>query len=869
MSSSGSEAKTYVDRGVQVGSPALPAISLQEELIQKEHDTSLCDITSSAINISQVSYSSAYTQSSQGSPSPLTAERVLKPPQLPANRPSSSHINPESSRIVSLPETAPLFTGKRALKGSMRVVSMPDRVTPGGFSTDNSLSSSDRIDVSVYSGESYTSMEDDNSGTRLSHSHQDVPHTPSPPSSPDSILIIENNGELSEAFLRPRVEDVESDSESEKAAHDEDNGWITWARSPPRPIPALHGPLSLPYARCPSSISGAEGTIIEEPENLPRMIWGLETEDQVVSHSGSDPYDLDQRTAHGKPARIPDQPSLHSTPKKQHEDRFASQQKRPHPVSIQRHQQFNRPQEPFNRPQEPVKEEQYANQQNLDEVRTERYPRGLFDDAIVLENLLREDGAARNLWMSGGNPQANTTASQFDTKAQHGYASGLNQRFTRSDQGYGPANVARTQNTGLGNMPSEFLPSSSTMKVTTRPALGCALPQILIEPRSPHNLQVPSRRPSAIEIARQYRQQHMQKQQGGFLPTPPNSSSPLWSSDFSPYQESMLSPSESLSQLSGLPMSTSHSQFLNAGGSSEQLSRQLLQSMNDLAMDMGMASLAPAAQINSASRLRVPALNIHNLFSSQASDNNQVARNNFLSSTPSAMPSSQELRSLSRTSAPPNRGMVHAPAEVRAPPSPTSPEVVRKRTPSQPQPRSIPLARLMQRRLSAVPEEDAASTVRGNSPSPARHASGLPGTGAARARNNNAGVSSRAYTDARVHLPASKGVPMQARPANSRPVQGNLTTQSRPAEQALGDLYGEGAASGARVRLPSSPSQARDENAPGGRPHQGGRGRYEGGRGEQREHAAPPARGFGRKKMRGRGRKAFGGPSNANSAVKT
>ncbi|KZO93151.1 hypothetical protein CALVIDRAFT_540390 [Calocera viscosa TUFC12733] len=61
--------------------------------------------------------------------------------------------------------------------------------------------------------------------------------------------------------------------------------------SPPKSIPALHGPLSLPYARCPSWVSscvfvtmlialcsGAEGIIIEEPENLHRIIWGLEHE---------------------------------------------------------------------------------------------------------------------------------------------------------------------------------------------------------------------------------------------------------------------------------------------------------------------------------------------------------------------------------------------------------------------------------------------------------------------------------------------------------------------------------------------------------------------------------------------------------------
>ncbi|KAJ2916758.1 hypothetical protein MD484_g3619, partial [Candolleomyces efflorescens] len=48
--------------------------------------------------------------------------------------------------------------------------------------------------------------------------------------------------------------------------------WVTWASSPPKPIPALHGPLSLPYARCPS---GAEGTVIESDDRVSNVIWGL------------------------------------------------------------------------------------------------------------------------------------------------------------------------------------------------------------------------------------------------------------------------------------------------------------------------------------------------------------------------------------------------------------------------------------------------------------------------------------------------------------------------------------------------------------------------------------------------------------------
>uniref|UniRef100_A0A8H8CP69 Uncharacterized protein n=1 Tax=Psilocybe cubensis TaxID=181762 RepID=A0A8H8CP69_PSICU len=89
-----------------------------------------------------------------------------------------------------------------------------------------------------------------------------IPQTPSPPSSPESVVIIGNEPRVSGAFLR-------------RSCSDDDNGWVTWASSPPRPIPALHGPLSLPYARCPS---GAEGTVIEG-DDLSHKIWGLGTGD--------------------------------------------------------------------------------------------------------------------------------------------------------------------------------------------------------------------------------------------------------------------------------------------------------------------------------------------------------------------------------------------------------------------------------------------------------------------------------------------------------------------------------------------------------------------------------------------------------------
>ncbi|CAE6420827.1 unnamed protein product [Rhizoctonia solani] len=59
--------------------------------------------------------------------------------------------------------------------------------------------------------------------------------------------------------------------------HDPD--WIFF--DPPRPIPALHGPPSLPYARCPS---GAEGVVLDDQQELDGVVWGLSEKDPRSRH---------------------------------------------------------------------------------------------------------------------------------------------------------------------------------------------------------------------------------------------------------------------------------------------------------------------------------------------------------------------------------------------------------------------------------------------------------------------------------------------------------------------------------------------------------------------------------------------------------
>lgn len=165
-----------------------------------------------------------------------------------------------SSRVVSLPETIPGYSERKILRqpAKMRVASMPAKFGGQALTVDSSFS--DQSQGSILPDSEAPAR------IRVYSGATDIPHTPSPPSSPESVEIIGSNPQISERFLQgDSCTDISSPSIDE-----EDDGnlpcfscfgglilmlpteWASWARSPPRPIPALHGPLSLPYARCPS-----------------------------------------------------------------------------------------------------------------------------------------------------------------------------------------------------------------------------------------------------------------------------------------------------------------------------------------------------------------------------------------------------------------------------------------------------------------------------------------------------------------------------------------------------------------------------------------------------------------------------------------
>jgi hypothetical protein len=251
------------------------------------------------------------------------------------------------------------------------------------------------------------------------------------------------------------------------------------------------------------------------------------------------------------------------------------------------------------------------------------------------------------------------------------------------------------------------------MRVSSHPAVGSALPQILIEPRSPEVHQAPSRRMTAIELAHQYQQHQLLKmQQQSLLPTPPNSSSPLWSSEFSPYNHHSVSPTSLRHQVVQEQLRDSE-----VPDQLRQLVRERLgQGLGRNMHDHDISPLAPAAQIDSASRLDYPGYEI-----------DPQALANFLATQDiQHLPplSSDVLLPVTRASQTLPGYLGHDARRYASPHhdtllSPGSPEFRYTRGHPQPQiPRSIPLARLMQRRLSSVPEEDSSPTIHGRSPSP-------------------------------------------------------------------------------------------------------------------------------------------------------
>ncbi|KAI9442164.1 hypothetical protein H4582DRAFT_1926809, partial [Lactarius indigo] len=681
--------KTYTDKGVQAGVSQLQSCALSldaESLTPFPNDPSFAigdsQLLSPLAPSIQVSPAYSHSPARGSSLSRIELSSSTKPRQLPILKPSAHRHS--SIRVFSLPEDSPAITGRETFDLVPRVVSMPEQRPTGGQLADSSLST-EGYDGSMLSGGSFLSGTDTTS---------------------DSVLIIENNCGLSEAFLSNQHPTKASSPGSEMKVAPTDEGWITWAKSPPRPIPALHGPLSLPYARCPS---GAEGTIIEEPDNLPRVIWGLDSGEHR-DHSddfGPDTKIKKQEVSTQPPQSFRDSPRQYKPP----DENSAEFSTRTHSsvgsVSSTRAGSDSAGLGTL-KPRD-------TSASYTDVV----YSHNPYSETIVLENLVERRNA-----------RAVNHGHDYDSTVELTRTLERNLHFRESEtelQNGGEINrnlLSRTY--GSRNSLSSSRPSGAglpAMRVSSRPAVGSALPQILIEPRSPENSQAPSRRMTAMELAHQYQQQQLLKmQQQSLLPTPPNSSSPLWSSEFSPYNHQSVS-----------PVSLRHQvvqEQLQDSETTNQLRYLMRERLGRNIMHDHEIPLAPPPQINPVPRPDYSGYELDPATSQALT--NFLATQDYQHLSPL---SSEVLLPVSRTAQTLPGYLGHdvrryATSHRDALSSPGHEEFRYARGHSQHQiPRSIPLARLMQRRLSSVPEEDSSPTINGRSPSPSqlmRHGADRP-----------------------------------------------------------------------------------------------------------------------------------------------
>lgn len=150
--------------------------------------------------------------SSAADRSMTTTTRAFKLESIPPNWPTTLLNRQPSFRTVSLPEATPKFRMKTVLeKKTARVVSMPTSAFRDPLS--------DGLDAQSIVGDPFVSEDEQHTRVRVRSHATDVPHTPSTPSSPDSVVIIANtSNQLSNEFLKPRIDEesaIESSEEGE------------------------------------------------------------------------------------------------------------------------------------------------------------------------------------------------------------------------------------------------------------------------------------------------------------------------------------------------------------------------------------------------------------------------------------------------------------------------------------------------------------------------------------------------------------------------------------------------------------------------------------------------------------------------------
>lgn len=269
MSTLNLPAKCYEDKAVQTEDSGLAARDIDQTREKLDKDSSAVTglaredtISGTGPSKADSSHSSDFCIVDSEDLGDVQGASIMSSSRAYSNSLSYRTLKLPSARIVSLPETSSLYSARRTLESvTTRTVSNPERSCAHRQDTSYSV---DPLDISTES-DVFVSGSQVLTRTRVRVNAKDAPYTPSPPSSPDSVVIIADKSQLPRGFLRNKAA---FESPAPAVGRGEEGilillitlymltisliGWVAWAKSPPRPIPALHGPLSLPYARCPS-----------------------------------------------------------------------------------------------------------------------------------------------------------------------------------------------------------------------------------------------------------------------------------------------------------------------------------------------------------------------------------------------------------------------------------------------------------------------------------------------------------------------------------------------------------------------------------------------------------------------------------------
>ena len=127
------------------------------------------------------------------------SRRVFKN-RLPPNFPSRV-TQVVSQRITSLPETVPSFSVMSQISSQQRVVTMPENVRSQRLEKEFVHYLPEYGDTPVDTSNSFSISDGNSSFGRADPTGTDISHSSSSPSSPDSVVIIQNKYHISQAFL--------------------------------------------------------------------------------------------------------------------------------------------------------------------------------------------------------------------------------------------------------------------------------------------------------------------------------------------------------------------------------------------------------------------------------------------------------------------------------------------------------------------------------------------------------------------------------------------------------------------------------------------------------------------------------------------